>query len=253
MTRGRGMERRATTIAASLAILAMGVGGCDGEASSASQKPTPNTVYRPSNAPREELSREQIADHIFIAARSPRRTPCPLAVARAGDIHTADSTVLKQGEDLDAWFERTVRTNRQQYPLSEVHHEGDGWTGVGWKSLAETYEYREGIRDMHLKSFKTWGSARRNVNNILGDYPYKQVEVSFCAFVPDHVEVLSTSGSSTSGWIGVQYQLAWAPTAILRTFIGADLRGLHLPDQPLQSGSATLQRTSAGLWDVQLQ
>lgn len=240
-------------MATGVAVLVLGIGGCDGEASSAPQKQAHTYTYRPKSTSSEELSREQIADHVFMAARMPRRTPCPIAVARAGDIHTADPAVLKQAEELDGWFERTVRANRQKYPLSEVKHEGDGWGGVGWKSLAETYEYREGIRDMHLKSFKTWGSARRSVNNIAGDYPYKQIEVSFCAFVPDHVEILSTSGSSKSGWIGVQYQLAWTPTTILQTFTGADLPGLNTPVQPHQNGIATLRRTSPGTWDVQLQ
>lgn len=247
MTCGRSVA------AAGLVVVALAVGSCDGEASGAPQKQSTYT-YRPQNAPREELSREQIADQVFMAARSPRRTPCPLAVARAGDIHTADPDVLKQAEDLDAWFERTVRADRQKYPLSEVKHDGPGWGGAGWKLLAETYEHREGIRDMHLRSFKTWGTRQaRDLEGYLGDYTYKQIEVSFCAFVPDHVEILSTSGSTKSGWIGVQYQLAWAPTSILQTFINADLRGLRLPEQPRTSGSATLQRTSPGTWDVQLQ
>lgn len=254
MTRRRTRQRARSLAAASLAILALGVGGCDGDTTGAPQTQAHSYTHQPAHTPREELSREQIADHVFMAARSPRRTPCPLAVARAGDIHTADPAVFKQAEDLDAWFERTVRANRQKYPLSEVKHEGPGWGGAGWKSLAETYEYREGIRNMHLKSFKTWGTRQaRDLEGYLGDYPYKQIEVSFCAFVPDHVEILSMSGSSTSGWIGVQYRLVWAPTALSQAFINAGLPGLRLPNPPSMGGSATLHRTSPGTWGVQLQ
>ena len=251
MMRGRTADGIA---AASLAILALGVSGCDGGASSASKQQTSGYTYRPKNTPREELSREQIAALLLPKLLERQDASCPLAVAEAGSIHTADQAVYQQAETLDGWFDRTVRANRQKYPLSEVHHDGPGWGGTGWKSLEETYEYKEAGRDMRLKTNKTWGTSQaRDLEGYLGDYPYKHVQVFFCAFVPDHVEILSTSGSSTSGWIGAQYQLAWTPTAILRTFISADLRGLHLPEQPRTSGSATLQRTGAGTWDAQLQ
>jgi hypothetical protein len=225
-----------------LCVSLAALGGCGREEAEA-------PLWKPSAAPAAPTAEVgptegDMAATLFSMLRD---RPCQEGQVMAGDIHRGpkEAERLAEGKALDRWLTTNIRSKPNVYrPVSRTER---------FQNVQEVYVYEEQGRQMELTLSRTSGTSRRAMGET-SDREYLQTSAKFCDWVPDHVEILSKTGSAAANYFGISYFFVWRRTNLAQEMMqsGAPQIAMYNASQGGE-GRAVLSRQGPDQpWNMQL-
>ncbi len=110
-----------------------------------------------------------------------------------------DTESLPEAKALDAWLDKNVRAHPDEYqPISVERRD------VGWVRTTENLVQTEDGLTLDFTITKVSGTSPKPPWE-KQERRYMHVYSIFCDWVPSHVEIVSTSGSTSANYIGARY------------------------------------------------
>ena len=151
----------------------------------------------------EAVPTEQLATLAFEVMKE---QDCRRTHVDAGSSHEATEQYRQEGRALADWLTKTIYEHPETYVLVSSEQRGAN-------TIHDTFHYVDGDTQQELITHRTAGTMPRAMGQSAAENrDYVSTWVNFCAWVPSHVDLLSTNGSPAANWVGAQIRLAWKTT-----------------------------------------